>query len=107
MSVAEFTYPTCNSNHTVKNGTIHNRKFKGKCQSCGRQFVINSAPKMVDERTRKIIDKLLLEKISLAGIARATDASEKWLQDYVNRKYAEISRQVKVTKKTRKAVYSM
>jgi hypothetical protein len=34
---------------------------------------------------------LLLEKISLAGIARVCDVSETWLQDYVNRKY-EVTR---------------
>jgi AraC-like DNA-binding protein len=34
---------------------------------------------------------LLLEKISLARIARVCDVSETWLQDYVNRKY-EVTR---------------
>jgi hypothetical protein len=29
-----------------------------------------------------------LERISLAGIARAVKVSEKWLQTYVNQKYA-------------------
>jgi phage portal protein BeeE len=40
-----------------------------------------------------------LEKISLAGIARSTGVSQKWLQDYVNNKYASIERTVKVKPK--------
>ena len=46
-------------------------------------------------------NKLLLEKISLAGIIRVTGVSEKWLQNYVNNKYAEVSRSIKCTKKNR------
>ena len=32
----------------------------------------------------------------MAGIARSTGVSQKWLQDYVNNKYASIERIVKV-----------
>ena len=35
----------------------------------------------------------------MAGIARTTDVSKKWLQDYVNNKYASIERLVKVKPK--------
>jgi len=45
-----------------------------------------------------LIDQLL-ERISLAGIARVTGVSKKWLQDYVNAKYASVERQVKVSAK--------
>jgi hypothetical protein len=34
-----------------------------------------------------LIDKLLLEKIPLAGIARVLEISETWLQSYVNKVY--------------------
>jgi hypothetical protein len=40
-----------------------------------------------------------LERISLAGIARATKVSEQWLQTYVNEKYAQVPRSVQVTPK--------
>ncbi|PSO77419.1 MAG: IS1 family transposase, partial [Cyanobacteria bacterium QH_8_48_120] len=53
----------------------------------------DSSKKTVFPETKKLIDKFLLEKISLAGIARVTDVSEKCLQDYVNAQYAESSRQ--------------
>ena len=91
--------PDCGSNHIVKNGRIHNKKPKYKCQSCGRQFVENPTNKVISSQTKDLIARLLLEKISLAGIARSTGVSQKWLQDYVNNKYASIERTVKVKPK--------
>jgi IS1 family transposase len=37
-----------------------------------------------------IIDKMLLERLALAAIARITGVSERWLQIYVNNKYEQI-----------------
>ncbi len=93
--------PTCASAHTVKNGRIHNGKQRFKCQDCGRQFVEQPTKKVIDQSTRDLIDRLLLERISLAGIARAVQVSEQWLQTYVNEKYAEVPRQVQVVPKKR------
>ena len=45
---------------------------------------------------------MLLEKIPLAGIARAVEVSEPWLQNYVNGKYDAVPRQVKVQPKPKK-----
>jgi hypothetical protein len=56
---------------------------------------------MIDQATRDLIDRLLLERISLAGIARAVQVSEQWLQTYVNEKYARVPRQVQGTPKKR------
>lgn len=53
----------------------------------------------VSEEHRDIIDRLLLEKIPLAAIARAMQVSEQWLQSYVNAKYAAVPQQVKVSPK--------
>jgi AraC-like DNA-binding protein len=55
--------------------------------------------KVIDQATRDLIDRLLLERISLASIARAVQVSEQWLQTYVNEKYAGVPRQVQVTPK--------
>jgi len=46
-----------------------------------------------------LLDKLLLEKIPLAGIARVAEVSEPWLQGYVNEKYASVPREVTVSAK--------
>ena len=93
--------PSCESESVVKNGRIHNGKQNYKCKNCGRQFVENPRNKRISQQTRDLIDKLLLEKIPLAGIARVCDVSESWLQDYVNRKYAAVPRQVQVSPKNK------
>jgi transposase-like protein len=93
--------PNCTSAQTVKNGRIHTGKQRYKCLQCGRQFVEQPTKKVIDLATRELIDRLLLERISLAGIARAAQVSETWLQQYVNEKYAEVRRKVQVTPKKR------
>jgi transposase-like protein len=93
--------PICASAKTVKNGRIHNGKQRFKCHHCGRQFIEQPTKKVINQVTRELIDRLLLERLSLAGIARATQVSEQWLQTYVNEKYAKVPRQVQVTPKKR------
>jgi hypothetical protein len=44
--------------------------------------------KLISEREKDLINKLLLERISLAGIARAVEVSELWLQSYISELYA-------------------
>jgi hypothetical protein len=46
--------------------------------------VINPTNKTVSDETKQLIDKLLLERISLRVIARVTGVSWSWLQNYVN-----------------------
>ena len=96
--------PICASAQTVKNGRIHNGKQRFKCRDCGRQFVEYATLKVIDQVTRNLMDRLLLERISLAGIARAVQVSEHWLQTYVNQKYAKVPRSVQVTPKKRGGV---
>ncbi len=91
----------CSSSRTVKNGRIHNGKQRFKCYECGRQFVEHATKKVIDSATPELIDRLLLERISLAGIARVAKVSEQWLQSYVNEKYAAVPRSVRVTAKKR------
>ena len=91
--------PKCKSKDVVKNGFIHNGNQNHKCKACGRQFVEAPRQKIISDETKALIDRLLLEKIPLAGIARVCDVSETWLQDYVNRKYEAIPRQVNVSAK--------
>ena len=81
--------PSCNSENIIKNGSIHNGTQKYACKECRRQFVLE--PKnSISEEKKKLINKLLLEKIPLAGIARVIDISERCLQNYVNKKYDSI-----------------
>ena len=88
--------------------TTHHRKSQFQCQSCGRQFTLNSSKKFISDETKALIDKLLLEKLSLAGIARVTGVSETWLQAYVNSRYEQVPRQVEPSsKKKRKSCDSV
>lgn len=69
------------------------------CNDCGRQFVENPTKKIISQETWDLVDKLLLEKIPIAGISRVTGISEPWLQEYINNKYDNIDRKLDVVKK--------
>ena len=92
MSSQRPTGPTCDSRRVIKNGKIHNGKQNHKCQDCGCQFVQDPQNKIISDATQHLIDKLLLEKLPLAGIARVAVVSEPWLQHYVNQKYEQVER---------------
>ena len=53
----------------------------------------------IPQATIDLIDDLLLEKIPLAGIARVTKVSERWLQYYVNDKNRAAPRALNVVPK--------
>ena len=91
--------PTCNSKDTTKNGFIHNRKQRYVCKDCGRQFVENPPNKRIPQQLWDMVDKLLLEKIPIAGISRVTEISEPWLQQYINQKYEHVPQQIDISKK--------
>ena len=80
--------PTCRGRMTVKNGRIPSGKQRFLCRNCGRQFVEAPLRRQITDETKRLIDRLLIERLSLAGIARAVEVSESWLQTYVNTKLA-------------------
>ncbi len=83
--------PQCSSTELVKNGIRNGGKQNFKCKICGKQFVKNPAPHYrISNEKIALVDKLLLERISLAAIARLVEVSEHWLQHYVNNKYKKI-----------------
>lgn len=94
MNTDTLTCPRCTSEQTVKNGHIHNGKQNHRCKSCGRQFVRDPQNKVISHATKELIDRLLLEKLPLTGIARVAEVSEPWLQGYVNHKYEAVPKQV-------------
>jgi len=96
---SERVCPTCGSEHLIKNGSVHNGKQKYQCKTCGHQFVVNPTKTTVSPEIKQLIDRLLLERISLRGIARVTQVSWSWLQDYVNPQLAQTPRQVKASGK--------
>ena len=61
----ECVCPTCSSEHLIKNGSVPNGEPKHQCKSCGHQFVVNPTNSPVSKEIKQLIDRLLLEKISL------------------------------------------
>ena len=69
------------------------------CKDCGRQFIENPPNKRIPQQLWDMADKLLLEKIPIAGISRVTEISEPWLQQYINQKYEHVPKQIDISKK--------
>ncbi len=95
--------PQCQSNHTVKNGRIHNGKQRFKCKACGRQLIEHPTQQRVTPEQIALIDRLLLEHLSQAAIARVAQVSESWIESYVAVQAGRIPRQAQVRPK-KKAV---
>jgi transposase-like protein len=76
--------PKCQSAQIIKYGHTHYGKPRFRCQECKRQFVLNATRQPIEQATRQLIDKLLLERLALAAIPRVTGVSERWLQMYIN-----------------------
>jgi transposase-like protein len=84
----------------MKNGTTRRGKQNYKCRDCGRQFVENPQWQPKPPDTDAMIDRLLLERIPLAGIARVLQLSESWVQHYVNQSYEQVPQTAEVLPKT-------
>ena len=82
--------PSCSSNLIKKNGHIHNGKQNYRCLSCSRQFVEQSCQKLIDDSTKNLIKKTLLERVSLEGICRIYDVSMPWLLTFIDQIIASL-----------------
>jgi insertion element IS1 protein InsB len=97
----EMTCPTCGSHDISKNGMTRRGKQNHKCRDCGRQFVEDPQWQPKDKDTTGLVNLLLLEKIPLAGIARATQVSASWLQGHVNDTYGQVPQAASVVPKAK------
>lgn len=75
--------PRCKSPKYKKNGHIHNGKQNHLCYDCGRQFVDCFEQYLIPDDTRALIERLLLERLSLRGICRAVGVGLKWLLGFI------------------------
>jgi hypothetical protein len=66
-----------------KNGHIHTGKQNHQCQACDRQLVVHAETRVIAGDQRTLVERLLLEKISLHGICRAVGVSIRWLMDFM------------------------
>lgn len=86
----ECKCPACSSLLVKKNGHIHNGKQNHRCLKCGRQFVLEPTQKIIDEGTKRLIRRVLLERISLEGVCRAFEVSMPWLLEFIDGVIAEL-----------------
>ena len=75
--------PRCKSSTYKKNGHIHNGKQHHQCKDCGRQFVDDFAQDILADDTRRLVERLLLERLSLRGICRAVGVGLRWLLGFI------------------------
>jgi hypothetical protein len=61
--------------------------------------VENPTNKIINQETLDLVDRLLREKIPLAGKSSCAQVSKKWLQDFVFTKSAQIPQEIKVSDK--------
>ncbi|WP_445302082.1 IS1 family transposase [Microcoleus sp. K5-D4] len=94
--------PNCGSEEVSRNGQTRHHKLHYKCRECGRQFVLNPAWKPITKEQKELMSRMLLERISQAGIARVLQVSEDTVQRYVNSQAAAVKKQVEVTPKEKK-----
>ena len=61
--------------------------------------MLNPRNRPVTEASKKLIDSLLLERLSIAAICRVSGISETWIQTYAEGKYNTVPQQVSVSSK--------
>ena len=81
--VTRETCPQCGSRWFKRNGHIHTGKQNHRCKLCGRAFVLNPENQVITEEQRTLIERHLLERISLRGICRAVGVGLRWLLQFM------------------------
>jgi IS1 family transposase len=90
------------SEEVSRNGQTRHGKHNYKCRECGGQFVLNSAWKAITKEQQELMQRMLLERISQAGIARVLKVSEDTVQRYVNARAVVEEKQVEVSSSPKK-----
>jgi transposase-like protein len=78
--------PRCKSAQYKKNSQLHNGKQNHRCHDCRRQFAQCFEPYLISEEKRGLIERLLVERISLRGIGRAVGVKLKWLLGFLGQR---------------------
>ncbi|PWT86708.1 MAG: IS1 family transposase [Acidobacteria bacterium] len=82
--------PQCGSRWYKRNGHIHTGKQNHRCKLCGRAFVLTPENAVITEEQRALIERLLLESISLRGICRAVGVGLRWLLQFMVERFHAI-----------------
>lgn len=81
------TCPQCGSRWFKRNGHVHTGKQNHRCKACGRAFVLTPENHVITEEQRTLIERLLLERISLRGICRAVGVGLQWLLQFMRARF--------------------
>jgi transposase-like protein len=87
MLTAREACPQCGSQWYKRNGHIHTGKQNHRCKLCGRAFVLTPENSVITEEQRILIERLLLERISLRGICRAVGVGLRWLLQFMGARF--------------------
>ena len=83
-----ITCPSCKGLNIIKNGFNRNgNKQRYKCKACHKQFVENGWRWFISPMTKELVQRLLLERISLRGICRVCGVSMSWLMSFISKLY--------------------
>ena len=94
--------PSCASQEISRNGRTRHGKQNYKCRDGSRQFVLNPVWQAITPEQYALMEQMLLERISLAGVARVLQISEDTVQRYVNAQAEVVPQQVEVSAKPKK-----
>lgn len=82
--------PACGSTNLVKNGSTYYGKARLKCKRCARQFVQMRTYQPLSNDSKRRIELLLAERISLEAIWRVIEIEAHQLYTYMDELYDEI-----------------
>jgi insertion element IS1 protein InsB len=85
--VPRQTCPQCGSRWYKRNGHIHTGKQNHRCQRCGRAFVLNPQNQVITAEQRTLIERVLLERLSLRGICRTVGVGLRWLLQFMAERF--------------------
>jgi len=71
-------------NLSQKKWSYTQRKKNYRCIACARQFVQEPNQKIIDDNTKNLVKKSLLERVSLHGICQIFDVSMPWLLELID-----------------------
>src|SRR5262250_180015 len=73
----------CGPRWYKRNGHLHTGKQNHRCKLCGPAFVLTPDNSIIPAEQRALIERLLLERISLRGICRAVGVGLQWLLQFM------------------------
>ena len=91
--------PRCSTDLIKCNGRTRHGKQRYRCKNCQYQFSENPQNKLISKEDIEIIDKLLLERITLHGICRVMNVSMPWLLKHIEYLYERLPNHLNIITK--------